>query len=106
MSQDENINNNKHNQLKKQIKQTMKKLILTAAIVLSMGIGAFAQQGEGALLRSNLRQTRQDPTTPSIPHDFGLSGDENADPAPLGSGIAVLVGLGAAYMVAKKRKED
>ena len=82
----------------------MKKLILTAAIVLSMGIGAFAQQGEGALLRSNSRQTRQDPTTPSIPHDFGLTTDQEG--APVGSGIAVLVGLGAAYMVAKKRKED
>jgi len=85
----------------------MKKLILTAAIVLSMGIGAFAQQGDGLLLRSESRANRGDRlTTPSIPHGFGLSGDENADPAPLGSGIAVLVGLGAAYVVAKKRKED
>ena len=85
----------------------MKKLILTAAIVLSMGIGAFAQQGDGLLLRSESRANSGDRlTTPSIPHGFGLSGDENADPAPLGSGIAVLVGLGAAYMVAKKRKED
>ena len=84
----------------------MKKLILTAAIVLSMGIGAFAQQGEGALLRSNATRGDRNLTTPSIPQGFGLPGDENADPAPLGSGIAVLVGLGAAYMVAKKRKED
>jgi hypothetical protein len=26
--------------------------------------------------------------------------------APLGSGVAVLLGLGAAYMVAKKRREE
>ena len=34
----------------------------------------------------------------------GLNQDQ--DGAPLGSGIAVLTALGAAYMVAKKRKED
>ena len=32
-----------------------------------------------------------------------MSGNQNA---PLDSGITVLLGLGAAYMVAKKRKED
>jgi hypothetical protein len=83
----------------------MKKLILTAAIVLSMGIGAFAQQGEGALLRSNATRGDRNLTTPSIPQGFGETTDANAD-TPIGSGIAVLVGLGAAYMVAKKRKED
>ena len=31
---------------------------------------------------------------------------ENQEATPLGSGIAVLLGLGAAYAVAKKRKED
>lgn len=83
----------------------MKKLVLTAAIVLSMGLGAFAQQGDGLLLRSESRANRGDRlTTPSIPHDFGLTTDQEG--APVGSGIAVLVGLGAAYMVAKKRKED
>ena len=82
----------------------MTKLVLTAAIVLSMGIGAFAQQGEGALRRSEtMRGDRL--TTPSIPQGFGNTDDQNAD-TPLGSGIAVLVGLGAAYMVAKKRKEE
>ena len=35
--------------------------------------------------------------------DFGATEDQDA---PLGSGIAVLMGLGAAYLVAKKRKED
>ena len=84
----------------------MKKLILTAAIVLSMGIGAFAQQGEGALLRSNATRGDRNLTTPSIPQGFGSTQDQNADNVPLGSGIAVLVGLGAAYVVAKKRKED
>ena len=82
----------------------MKKLVLTAAIVLSMGLGAFAQQGDGALLRSNSTRGDRNLTTPSIPQNFGLTTDQEG--APVGSGIAVLVGLGAAYMVAKKRKED
>jgi hypothetical protein len=34
------------------------------------------------------------------PHNQGTS-----QPAPLGSGIAVLIGLGAAYAVAKKRED-
>ena len=83
----------------------MKKQVLTAAIVLSFGLSAFAQQDEGALRRGILRQTPNDLTTPSIPSLHGDNQDVSSD-APLGSGIAVLVGLGAAYMVGKKRKED
>jgi hypothetical protein len=37
---------------------------------------------------------------------FGEEGDVDADTIPLGSGIAVLMGLGAAYLVGKRRKED
>ena len=80
----------------------MKKLVLTAAIVLSMGIGAFAQQGDGLLLRS--RSRTQDPTTPLFPQDWGEVEDQ--DSSPLGSGMVVLMGLGAAYLVGKRRKED
>lgn len=83
----------------------MKKLVLTAAIVLSMGLGAFAQQGDGALLRSNSTRGDRNLTTPSIPQNFGSNEDVNGNgDAPIGSGIAVLVGLGAAYAM-KKRKE-
>lgn len=39
----------------------------------------------------------------ALPEYHGLTSDYGA---PLGSGIAVLMGLGAAYLVAKKRKED
>jgi hypothetical protein len=38
-----------------------------------------------------------------LPTEHGLTTDETA---PLGSGIAVLMGLGAAYLVGKRRKED
>ena len=84
----------------------MKKLALTIAIVLTMGLGAYAQSLLG---KSNAERDRGvDITTPMIVDDYNYGNDVNGDgePSPLGSGIAVLVGLGAAYVVAKKRKEE
>ena len=98
----------------------MKKLIMTLAIALMRGTTVFAQQGGGALRRSKeyrdylnagkmnnqaggLRTTNN---TPLLPDGFGNSGDFDGTDAPLGSGIAVLIGLGAAYAIGKKRKED
>ena len=85
----------------------MKKLALTIAVVLGLGLTTFANN-EGGLFQ---RGASEPATTelfgnrdgnPLLP---GHGGTGNAD-APLGSGMAVLLGLGAAYMVAKKRKED
>ena len=98
----------------------MKKLVLTLAIALMMGTTVFAQQGGGALRRSKeyrdylnagkmnnqaggLRTTSN---TPLLPNSFGNPGDFDGTDAPLGSGIAVLIGLGAAYAIGKKRKEE
>ena len=39
-----------------------------------------------------------------LPTEHGATDDTSA--TPLGSGIAVLMGLGAAYLVGKRRKED
>ena len=89
----------------------MKKLILTTAIVLTMGVGAFAQgllgRGEdfdepGGGLRGG-----RNLTTPGVvdTHNYGNDVDSDGE-VPMGSGIAVLMGLGAAYIVAKKRKEE
>ena len=39
----------------------------------------------------------------TLPDSHGADDDQEG---PLGSGIAVLMGLGAAYLVAKKRKND
>ena len=39
----------------------------------------------------------------SLPGTHGADDDQEG---PLGSGIAVLMGLGASYLVAKRRKED
>jgi len=106
----------------------MKKLALTIAIVLGIGLWSYAQNGGGFFgygavaeeeeetvtgsawysldqeedvdmgLFTNLRTTYNKPNLP----DHGQ--DENQD-APLGSGALLLIGFGAAYAL-KKRKKD
>ena len=85
----------------------MKKLTLTLAVILGMTIGASAQQ------HSMFQRERMDyeginreatSTVPMLPNHHGLTDDYDAE-GPVGSGIAVLIGLGAAYALGKKRKE-
>ena len=82
---------------------------MTIAIVLGMTMGAFAQEaeieerglfGKGGMTKSNLFGL----VAPEDP--YGDENQEAEDPAPLGSGIALLMGLGGAYLVAKKRREE
>lgn len=88
----------------------MKKLALTIAIVLGLSLSSFAEYGGGLFQRGvvsdeeyyGMGYRNTNPMMPVLPyHD--LNGNQDA---PLGSGIAVLLGLGAAYLVSKKRKED
>ena len=94
----------------------MKKLALTIAIVLGVTFGAMAQQSGGGLFQRGL-------VSDEVYYGGGYGYDdyydyrgtglflpihgetENQD-APVGSGIAVLLGLGGAYLVAKKRREE
>ena len=91
----------------------MKKLIMTIAIVLGLGLTTFAQSSMFHRENSgdNGNAVYQDRSyfakdgeggSPVLPF-HGLSDNQNA---PLGSGIAMLLGLGAAYAVAKKRREE
>ena len=86
----------------------MKKLALTLAIVLTMGLSAMAQDGgllnRGVSFDKSERGMLKDGESAGIGLPGG-HGDENDNPAPLGSGVAVLLGLGAAYLVGKKRNE-
>ena len=85
----------------------MKKLVLTIAILLGIGITTYAAPYDGGLFKrgktsDSYYYNNRDEDPPLFP-GHNLPGNQNA---PLGTGIAVLAGLGAAYLVAKKRKED
>ena len=90
----------------------MKKTIIATAIILGITLSGMAQQGGGLMRRSqeyerartsnNMRNA-----TPFLPNEFGITNDVNSENgSPLGSGVAVLVGLGAAYAFTRKRKEE
>ena len=95
----------------------MKKQILTMAIVLGLSMTTFAQgglfhRGNGGDSERSEYSFTQDGfrsgdgygyTTPALPnHNTGAQNQ----PAPVGSGIAVLATLGAAYLIGKKRREE
>ena len=93
----------------------MKKTIVAVAILLGIGLSGMAQEGGGMLRRSqeyeqgrNANRMGYRATGDGIglvlPTEHGASDDTNA--TPLGSGVAVLLGLGAAYLVGKKRREE
>ena len=94
----------------------MKKLAITIVIVLGLGLSAFADGGlfqRGYNAKNGLsgytffgaREVGEEEEifiSPLMPiHNL-----ETDQEAPVGSGIVVLMGLGAAYMVAKKRREE
>ena len=94
----------------------MKKLTLTLTLILGITMTTFADGGlfnrgynaENGYSGYNYFGAKAEgdkagsPAMPLLPN-HGESGNQ---PAPVGSGIAVLMGLGAAYMVAKKRREE
>ena len=89
----------------------MKKIALTIAIILGLGLTSFADPNGGGLFQRGATSedmyfgSNRDATTPMLP-THGLDGNQDAEDTPVGSGIAVLLGLGGAYLVAKKRKEE
>ena len=93
----------------------MKKTILTIVLILGLTMTTFADgglfnRGNNAKYGQNSGYTyfnakdavRQDVAMPLLPPH---GSDGNVD-APLGSGIAVLMALGGAYLVGKKRREE
>ena len=88
----------------------MKKLIITIAIVLGLNSMAFAEDGlfqrginyDDEQMLFFLRNNEM----PILPYQHNLYGNQDADAAPLGGGILTLIGLGAGYAVAKKKKSE
>lgn len=84
----------------------MKKLIITTAIILGLVSTSFADPNGGGLFKRGdmpSNSAKESSGVPMVPN-HSQSGNQNAD-APLGTGIAILATLGAAYLVGKKRKE-
>ena len=86
----------------------MKKIALTIAIILGLGLTTFANPG-GLFQRGTTDEEYTGTSSyfrtggnPMLPN-HGETTNQNA---PLGTGIAVLTALGAVYLVGKKRKED
>ena len=84
----------------------MKKTIMTIAIVLGLSMTTFADGG-GLFQRGETPEQKSIYGTrgggfPGIP---GHGETDDVD-APLGTGIAVLTALGAAYLIGKKRREE
>lgn len=84
----------------------MKKTIITLTILFGMSIGLSAQGGMfgyGEIRSSSSYEDNREQSFLHLPSSHGGTGDDSGTGAPLGSGIAVLVGLGAAYALTKKR---
>ena len=95
----------------------MKKLALTIAIVLGLSMTTFAGYNGGLFQRGETPENtgafggqawygweswNNRDGMPALP----IHAQDVNQNAPLGSGIALLLGLGGAYLVAKKRREE
>lgn len=85
---------------------TMKKIMMTIAIVMGLCLTSFADpQGGGVFGRGeSTEQGNREGNlfAPRLPNH----GQDSNQPAPLGSGLFVLTALGTAYLFGKRRKED
>ena len=82
----------------------MKKTILTIAIVLGLGMISFAApNGGGMFQRGNTNEEHRSAGGYPILPQHNQNGNQ---PAPIGTGITVLTAFGAAYLAAKRRKQE
>lgn len=82
----------------------MKKLTVLITLLFSLAVGATAQNGGGLFQKGPEPREYGNRTTnevPLLPSQHGETTDQNS---PLGSGAAIMLGLGAAYLMGKKRK--
>lgn len=85
----------------------MKKLALTIAIVLGLGMTTFADPNNGGLFQRGAEPreyaTRDGADIPLLLPNHNQTSDQTA---PIGTGIALLTTLGAAYWAAKRREQE
>ncbi|MCR5658598.1 MAG: hypothetical protein K6G25_04680 [Bacteroidales bacterium] len=97
----------------------MKKLVLTAAILMGFAMSTYAQgifedkKANGGLFhRGDFSEnyTKGDDAGFWLPgHNINSNWDaeeEGEDEAPIGSGALLLIGFGAAYAMSKRNKKD
>lgn len=86
----------------------MKKITMTLVILLGLTLGSFAQEGglfgKGPSRGADNDYSYRGDNDPllNLPNTHGDTGDSSA---PLGSGVLVLAGLGAAYLATKKNNK-
>ena len=82
----------------------MKKLILTTAIILGLGLTSFADPNGGGVFQRGNEPARLGETgsTPALP-GHGLNTNQ---PAPLGTGVMLFTALSAAYLIGKRHEEE
>ena len=84
----------------------MKKIILAIALFVALGLSANAQSDGFFSTGSNYKEYREDvwaQNMPVLPGQHGSNYDFAAEPAPVGSGLLLLAGMGLLY-VSNKRK--
>lgn len=85
----------------------MKRIVLSIALVLTLGLSVNAQSD--GFFKSTYQDANEEArtgtvrATPGVP-EFGGDVDKPAKPAPLGSGLLLLAGMGAAYALRRKNK--
>lgn len=96
----------------------MKKLVLTAAILMGFVMGSYAQHSlfEGNQTKGGLfyrgdfseNYTKGEDASLWLPtHNIIGNADADVEPeAPLGGGALLLIGFGAAYAMSKRNKKD
>ena len=78
----------------------MKKILITLAIIITMVLGASAQDG---FFRESSGGGSRDTDMPMTPSGYPGQISGNFD-APLGSGLLIFTALGAGYALSRKRK--
>lgn len=87
----------------------MKKIAIIIALL--FGMNSFILSQTGGMLRHGPEPVQDmfgksnNDAMPLLPSQHDLGGNHDAD-APLGSGVLVLLGLGAGYAIARRKKSE